>query len=156
MYLLRRHRLVWLFIGLSLSILVALFVVYDRRSPVSQFVRAYGTVAVDRWTADELDSVCIRLEPAQGTPLYWADSALSAAAKALPGAHVRQVVLVSFRDSCGGGESRLVWAVILQWTASGDTADAGVTSAVVTRDPHAIVLVDAMGGNVIATRGDKP
>src|SRR5450759_4090478 len=69
MSLLKRHRLIWLFVGLLLSTLVALFVVYDSRSPFSQFVRGYGTVSVDRWTAADLDAACIRLEPAQGTPL---------------------------------------------------------------------------------------
>src|SRR5450759_5876364 len=68
MSLLKRHRLIWLFLGLVLSTLVALFVVYDVRSPVGQFVRGYGTVPVDRWTAADLEAACIRLEPTQAPP----------------------------------------------------------------------------------------
>src|SRR5450759_5358441 len=82
MSLLKRHRLIWLFLGLVLSTLVALFVVYDVRSPVGQFVRGYGTVPVDRWTAADLEAACIRLEPTQATPLLWADAAVPGLAPA--------------------------------------------------------------------------
>jgi hypothetical protein len=150
--LLKRYRLILLFIGLLLSTLVALFVVYDRRSPVSQFVRGYGTVSVDRWTADEMDAACIRLEPAQGTPMIWADAAIPVAAGVVPGGHVREVALASFRDTCNGGEPRLAWAVVLQWAASADSAAATTT---VVRPPRAIVIVDAVSGNIIVSRVDE-
>jgi len=150
--LLKRYRLILLFIGLLLSTLVALFVVYDRRSPVSQFVRGYGTVAVDRWTADELDAACIRLEPAQGTPMIWADAAVPVATGAVPGGHVREVALASFRDTCNGGEPRLAWAVVLQGAASADSADAQAASI---RPPRAIVIVDAVSGSIIVSRVDQ-
>jgi hypothetical protein len=153
MGLLKSHRLIWLFAGLLLSTLLALFVVYDHRSPVSQFVRGYGTVSVDRWTADDLDAACIRLEPAQGTPLIWADAAVPVAVGAVPGAHVREVVLATFRDTCNGGEPRLTWAVILQWAASGDSA---ASSSGQLRQPRAIVIVDAVSGNLVTSRVDQP
>jgi len=151
MSLLKRHRLIWLFLGLLLSSLVALFVVYDARSPVGQFVRGYGTVSVDRWTADELDAACIRLEPALGTPLLWADAAVPVATQAVPGAHVREVVLVTFRDTCNGGKPRLAWAVVLQWAAAGNSA---ASPSVPTRSPRAIVMVDAISGDLIVSRAE--
>jgi hypothetical protein len=151
MSLLKRHRLIWLFVGLLLSSLVALFVVYDVRSPFSQFVRGYGTVSVDRWTADDLDAACVRLEPAQGTPLIWADAAVPVATKAVPGAHVREVVLATFRDTCNGGKTRLAWAVVLQWAAAGDSA---ASPSALTRPPRAIVIVDAISGDLIVSRAE--
>jgi hypothetical protein len=153
MQLLKRHWLIWLFLGLCLSTLVALFVVYDRRSPFSEFMRGLGTVQVDRWTAAELDAVCIRLEPALGTPAIWADAALPVATKAVPGASVRQVVLTSFRDTCNGGDPRLAWAVVMQWAA---TADNTASPALPTHPPRAIVIVDATSGDVIASQADQP
>jgi len=150
---LRRYRLIWLFVGLLLSTVLALFVVYDRRSPVSQFFRNYGTVSVERWTADELDVVCIRLEPALGTPLVWAEAAVPVATKAVPGGHVRQVLLTSVRDTCRGGEPRLVWAVVLQWASP--AAPAATTTAA-TRPPRAIVLVDAISGTLVTSRVGSP
>jgi hypothetical protein len=151
MGLLKSHRLIWLFVGLLLSTLLALFVVYDHRSPISQFVRSYGTVSVDRWTADELDAACIRLEPAQGTPLIWADAAVPVAIGAVPGGRVREVVLATFRDTCNGGKPRLAWAVVLQWAAAGDSAAA---PSALKRLPRAIVIVDAISGDLIVSRAD--
>lgn len=151
--MLKGHRLIWLFVGLLLSTLVALFVVYDRRSPVSQFVRGYGTVSVDRWTADELDGQCIRLETPQGTPSLWADAAVPVATNVIPGARVRQVILASFRDTCHGGEPRLAWAVVLQWAGLGDST---ASPSARLRLPRAIVIVDAVSGDVIASHADGP
>ncbi len=151
MSLLKRHRLIWLFLGLVLSTLVALFVVYDVRSPVSQFVRGYGTVPLDRWTAADLEAACIRLEPTQATPPLWADAAVPVATTAMPGAHVREVVLGMFRDTCNGGKPRLAWAVVLQWAGAGDSA---VPSSAPPRPPRAIVIVDAVSGNVIASHAE--
>ena len=150
--MLKRHRFIWLFVGLLLSTLVALFVVYDVRSPFSQFVRGYGTVSVDRWTADELDAACIRLEPALGTPLLWADAAVPVATRVVPGANVREVVLVTFRDTCNGGKPRLAWAVVLQWAAAGDSA---ASPSVLTRPSRAIVIVDAVSGDLIVSRAES-
>ena len=149
--MLKRHRLIWLFVGLLLSSLVALFVVYDVRSPFSQFVRGYGTVSVDRWTADDLEAACIRLEPAQGTPLLWADAAVPVATRVVPGANVREVVLVTFRDTCNGSKPRLAWAVVLQWAAAGDSA---ASPSALTRPPRAIVIVDAISGDLIVSRAE--
>lgn len=149
--MLKSHRLIWLFVGLLLSTLVALFVVYDVRSPFSQFVRGYGTVSVDRWTADDLEAACIRLEPAQGTPLLWAEAAVPVATQAVPGAQVREVVLVTFRDTCAGSKPRLAWAVVLQWAAAGGSA---ASPSTLTRPPRAIVIVDAISGDLIVSRAE--
>lgn len=151
MSLLKRHRLIWLFVGLLLSTLIALFAVYDDRSPFSQFVHGYGTVSVDRWTADDLDGACIRLEPAGGTPLLWADAALPVATRAVPGAQVREVVLVTFRDTCHGGKPRLAWAVVLQWAPAGGSA---ASPSDLTRPPRAIAIVDAISGDLIVSRAE--
>lgn len=151
MSLLKRHRLIWLFLGLVLSTLVALFVVYDVRSPFSQFVRGYGTVPVDRWTAADLEAACIRLEPTQATPLLWADAAVPVATKVMPGAHVREVALAMFQDTCNGGKPRLAWAVVLQWAAAGDSA---APSSAQPRPPRAIVIVDAVSGNLIVSHAE--
>ena len=151
MRFLKDHRLIWLFLGLVLSTLIALFVAYDSRSPFSQFVRGYGTVPVDRWTTADLDAACIRLEPPQGTPLIWADTVVPIATNAVPDAHVREVVLASFRDTCRGGEPRLAWVVVLQWAAAGDAAAAPTTLA---RPPRAIVIVDAVSGDLIVSRAE--
>jgi hypothetical protein len=146
MSLLKQHRLIWLFVGLVLATLVALFVVYDGRSPVSQFVHGYGTVSVDRWTVADLEAACIRLEPAQGTPLLWADAAVPVAKAARPDAQVREVVLALFRGTCNGAKPRLAWAVVLQWpTASGSAASPSAQP----RPPRAIVIVDAVSGDLI-------
>jgi hypothetical protein len=150
--LLQGHRLIWLFIGLLLSTLVALFVAYDNRSPFSQFVRGFGTVTVDRWTAADLDAACIRLEPPTGTPTVWADAAVPVASKAYPGGHLREIVLTSLRDPCIGGEPRLAWAVVLEWAS---TTDLSASSTALLQRPRAIVLVDAVTGQFIVGHGDR-
>jgi hypothetical protein len=151
MRLLQRHRLIWLFIGLLLSTLVALFVAYDSRSPFSQFVRGFGTVTVDRWTAAELDAACIRLEPPIGMPTVWADAALPVASKAFPDGHLREIVLTSLRDPCNGGGPRLAWAVVLEWAP---TTDLSASSGTLLQRPRAIVLVDAVTGDLITSRAE--
>jgi hypothetical protein len=152
MSLLKQHRLIWLFVGLVLATLVALFVVYDGRSPVSQFVHGYGTVPVDRWTAADLEAACIRVEPAQGTPLLWADEAVPVAKAARPDAHVREVVLALFRDTCNGAKPRLAWAVVLQWSAAADSA---ASPSAQPRPPRAIVIVDAVSGDLILSHAES-
>jgi hypothetical protein len=150
MDLLTRHKAVSLFVGLLLASLVALFVVYDSRSPVFGFLKAHGTVSIDRWSAAELDTLCIRLEPARGTPVVWADGAMSTASAALPESHVREVILVSFRDVCGAAETRLAWAVVVEWTM-----DAEAGSSTPARRPRGIAIVDAVTGALITSHADR-
>jgi len=89
--------------------------VYDYRSPVNQYLRAFGSVQIDDWSYNDLDAICIRLEPANGTPVAAADAAGQMAAKANPGGYVREILLVSFHDTCSGASPLLAW----RWPSRG-------------------------------------
>jgi len=125
----------------------ALWVVYDYRSPISQFLRGVGTVQMDGWSAYDLDTVCVRLEPATGTPTTTAENAIEVARSAYPGGYIREVLLVSFHDTCNGGE-RLAWAVAVSWTGPRAPAPTGGPR------PRAIVLVDASSGQLMASHAE--
>jgi hypothetical protein len=123
-----------------------IWVVYDYRSPISQFLRGIGTVQVDGWSAYDLDTQCVRLEAAQAAPGTTPDVAISVANRVYPGAYVREVLLVSFHDTCNGGPAKLAWAVSMSWTdAPGNPLPTGGSR------PRAIVLVDAFSGGLIAS-----
>jgi hypothetical protein len=145
---LRRHQGIVLVAVLAAVIWGALWVVYDYRSPISQFLRGVGTVQLDGWSAYDLDAVCIRLEPPTGPPGTTAESAIGAAREAYPGGYVRDILLVSYRDSCYGGGSRLAWAVGFAW------ADPTGAPASTGPRPRAVVVVDADSGQVITSRAE--
>lgn len=145
MRLLRRHQAAVFLVLLVAATWGALWLAYDYRSPFNQWVSGLGTVQIDGWTASELNSVCVRLEPVNIVPPAKADSAIQVAGKTYPGAYVHEVVLVSFHDTCSGASARLVWAVAMDW--AGSAAAALPTGA---SPPRAIVLVDAATGTLLA------
>jgi hypothetical protein len=148
---LRRHQLVVLLIVLVTLTWGALWVVYDYRSPVSQFLRGVGTVQIEGWSAYDLDAQCVRLEDAVGTPAATAETAGQVASSAFPSGYVRQILLVSFRDTCTGAAPRLAWAVAIAWpVATRVPSPSG-------GPPRAIVLVDAVTGTFIVSHAEgKP
>jgi hypothetical protein len=121
----------------------SLFIVYDYRSPVSQFLRGVGTVQLEGWSAYDLDTACIRLEEADGTPSTTSVAAAQVAAKAYRTGYVREVLLVSFHNTCTGSDPQLAWAVAVAWQVTPEIALA--TAA----PPRAVVIVDARTGAVI-------
>ena len=141
-----RHQTVVFVIVLAFATWGVLWLVYDYRSPVNQYLRAFGSVQIDGWSYNDLDSLCVRLEPANGTPTATAESAGKAAAKAYPAGYVREILLVSFRDTCSGAHPLLAWAVAVSWPATVDE-QSGPTDY----SPRAIVLVDAKTGTLIAS-----
>ncbi len=141
---LSRHQTGVLLAALVLVTWGALFVVYDYRSPVSQFLRGIGTVQVDGWSAYDLDTLCIRLEPAYVVPTSTAEGAIDVAHKALAGGYVRQVTLVSVLDSCHAAKARLAWVVSMTWSSADASAPPGSVPL-----KRAIVLVDAVTGQLI-------
>jgi hypothetical protein len=140
-----RHQTIIFVIVLAGAVWGALWLAYDIRSPVNQYLRAFGSVQIDGWSYNDLDSLCIRLEPADGTPAAAADSAGLLAAKKYPDGYVREIVLVSLHDTCNHASPVLAWAVAVAWPA---TADA---PAIGGAQPKAIVLVDAKTGELIAS-----
>jgi hypothetical protein len=122
------------------------WLIYDYRSPVNQYLRAFGSVQIDGWSYNDLDAVCIRLEPANGTPAAAADGAGRMAAKAYPGGYVREIMLVSFHDTCRGSSPQLAWAVSVSWPAA-----VAAPSGRGNSPPRAIVLVDAKAGTLIVS-----
>jgi hypothetical protein len=150
---LRRHQSAALLVLLVLLVAAtwsALWIVYDYRSPVSQFLRAYGTAQIDGWSTSELDSACIRLEPASGTPRAGADAALAVAGKTYASGYVREILLVSFRDTCSGARPRLAWAVSMAWA----TSSFAPTPTPGKSGPRAVVLVDADTGQLIVSHAE--
>jgi hypothetical protein len=141
---LSRYRTVALVIALAVVTWSALFLVYDYRSPVSQFVRGVGTVQLEGWSAYDLDLQCVRLEATDGLPVTTAQNATVLAQKAHPDGYVREVLLVSFSDTCKKGNVKLAWAVAFAWPVDsyGPLPTGG--------RPRGIVLVDAVTGKVIA------
>lgn len=147
---LRRHLTAILLVLLVIVTWTALFLVYDYRSPVSQFMRGIGTLQVEGWSAYDLDMQCVRLEATDGQPVTTEQNATQVAQKAYPDAFVRQVMLVSFHDTCKGGDPKLAWAVIFSWPI--DSYAPAPTGPL----PRAIVLVDALTGKIIANHPVGP
>jgi hypothetical protein len=149
---LSRHQTALVAIGIVVVLWASLWLVYDYRSPVSQLLRGFGTAQIDGWSAYDLDTQCIRIEPARPlhAPATTADAATKAAIKAYPTGYARETLLVSFRDTCSsGGSAKLAWAVSVVWPASEvDPLETGP-------QPRAIVVVDAATGNVISNRNQR-
>ena len=141
---LNRYQIAILLAGLVVVTWGALFLVYDYRSPVSHFLRGVGTVDLDGWSAYDLDLQCVRLEEPHITPVTTAQSAAVLAQKAHPTGYVREVRLVTFRDTCSKGGPRLAWAVAFAWPV--DSFGPLPTG----EPPRGIVLVDAVTGKLIA------
>ena len=140
---LSRHQIPVLVVLLVVMTWGALWVVYDYRSPVSQFLRGVGTVQLEGWSAYDLDTQCVRLEEADGTPTATAESASQVARKSYPTGYVREILLISYRDTCSGAAPRLAWAVAMAWPVTANPV--GSTGA----PPRAMVLVDAKSGKLI-------
>jgi hypothetical protein len=146
---LSRHQTAVVIVGLAAVLWGSLWLFYDYRSPVRQIMAGIGTVQFDGWSAADLNLKCVRLEPASGTPATTADAAATAALKAYPGGYIREVLLVSYGNTCAGGHSRLAWAVSFAWAPPGDNP--------LPTGPKArgIVVVDAATGGVIANQADN-
>jgi hypothetical protein len=142
--LLSRHQTAIGVVALVLFAWATIWMVYDYRSPVSQFMRGIGTVQIDGWSAYDLDIQCVRLEAAQTTPSTTPDVAIAAANQKYPGGYIREVLLVSFHDTCNAVPARLAWAVSMSWV---DAPGAAVPSH--GSPARAIVLVDAISGKLI-------
>jgi len=143
---LSRHQVAIGWILLVAFAWATIWMVYDYRSPVSQFLRGIGTVQIDGWSAYDLDTQCVRLEAATIPPATTPDVAISVANVTYPGAYIREVLLVSLHDTCSGGVTRLSWAVSMSWAdAPGQPLPTGKSR------PRAIVLVDAISGKLIAS-----
>jgi hypothetical protein len=145
---LSRHQIPVLVVLLVVMTWGALWVVYDYRSPVSQFLRGVGTVQLEGWSAYDLDTQCVRLEEADGTPTATAESAGQVARKSYPTGYVREIVLVSYRDTCSGAAPRLAWAVAMAWPVTANLV--GPTGA----SPRAMVVVDAKSGKLIVSHAE--
>jgi hypothetical protein len=144
---LRRHQIVVFLSLLVFAVWGALWVVYDLRSPVYQYFKTVGTQQMDGWSAPELDLLCLRFEPAAANPPIKSEAATLTARKAYPAAYVRQVVLVSARDTCNPGYAKLAWAVALEWPRNGlAPLPSGVSPS------RAIIVIDAVTGATLANR----
>jgi hypothetical protein len=120
-------------------------VVYDYGSPVYKYLKTVGTEPIDGWSAPELDQLCLRFEPAEANPPINPESAAQTARRAYPAAYVRQVVLVSAKDTCHGGYPKLAWAVSMEWPRNGlDPLPSGISPS------RAIIVFDAVSGATIA------
>lgn len=148
---LSRHTTALVVIALVFLGWGSLWLVYDYRSPVSQWIRGFGTVQIEGWSAFDLDMKCDRFEPAHPVkaPGTTADAASQTALKAYPGAYAREVLLVSYHDTCNGGQPKVAWMVSIAWPAS--PADILQTGP----QPRAIVVVDAATGNVVSDHNDR-
>ena len=142
---LRRYQLPIFLALLVVATWGSLWLAYDSRSPINQYAKALGTVQIDGWKAYELDALCLRLEPIDVSPPIKPEAAVQTANRAYPAAYVRQVTIVSARDTCGGG-SKLAWAVAMEWPANVllRPLPSGIAQ------PKAIVLVDAVSGALIS------
>ena len=147
---LRRHTTAILLVVLVAVTWSALFLAYDYRSPVSQFLRGVGTVQLEGWSAYDLDTQCVRLEATDAGPVTTEQNATQVAQKAYPDAYVREVLLVSFRDTCKGGDAKLAWAVAFTWPI--DSYAPLPTGPI----PRAVVLVDAVTGKIITEHTEGP
>ena len=146
---LRRHQLPVLVVLLVAVTWGALFIVYDYRSPVSQFLKGVGTIQLEGWSAYDLNDICIRLEAGNGTPPITAETADSVALQVYPGRYVREVLLVSFHNTCTGAAPRLAWAVSM--SASSASGAPSPTGSV----PRAVVILDAQTGQPITAHADR-
>ena len=146
---LRRHQTAILLVTLVVVTWGALWLVYDYRSPVSQFLRGVGTVQLEGWSAYDLNTQCVRLEATNEAPVTTEQNAAVVAQKAHPDAYIRQVLLVSYRDTCKGGDAKIAWAVAFSWPI--DSYAPLPTGA----PPRAIVLVDANTGKIIANHAER-
>lgn len=146
---LRRNQMIVLLVLLVAAIWGSLFLVYDYRSPVSQFLRGIGTVQLEGWSAYDLDVQCIRLEAADGTPATTPADASEIALKAYPTGYVREVLLVSFHDTCNGTNPLLAWAVAVVWQPT------AVSALATGAPPRAVVIVDARSGAVLVSHADS-
>ena len=151
---LRRHQSAALLVLLVLLVVAtwsALWIVYDYRSPVSQFLRAYGTAQIDGWSTSELDAACIRLEPASGTPQAGADAALG-------GRRARPTPKATSGRSFWSRSATPATAPIRGW--HGRCRWPGPTSSYAPRRtpgeprPRAVVLVDAATGKLIVSHAE--
>jgi hypothetical protein len=142
---LRRHQTAIGLIAVVVFAWASIWVVYDHRSPVSQFLRGIGTTRVDGWSLDDLDAVCLRLEPAAAPPTTTAVAAIGVATNTYVGGYIREVALVSMHDTCSGAAARLAWAVSMSWE--------GLPGVPATNGPgpRAIVMVDAISGKLITS-----
>jgi hypothetical protein len=146
---LSRHQTSVLLVALVAAVWGALFVTYDYRSPISQFLRGVGTVQLEGWSAYDLDSLCIRLEATPDVPRTTVENAIEVARKAFPDGDIREILFVSLRDTCNGTTApRPAWVVAM--------TQAGVDPAALLNGEspaRAIVLIDAATGVEIARHG---
>lgn len=142
---LRRHQIQVFLVLLVVVTWSTLWIVYDYRSPVSQFLRGVGTVQLAGWSAYDLDTQCARFEEADGTPNATAETAGQVARKTYPTGYVREILLVSFRDTCSGAAPRLAWAVAVAWPVTRNLASPSGSP------PRAIVVVDAKSGKLVVS-----
>ncbi len=129
----------------------ALWLVYDYRSPVSQFLRAYGTVQIDGWSTNDLD-VAVHSTGAgrRHAPGRGRCRDRGSRARPTPGGYVREVLLVSLHDTCNGADPRLAWAVAMAWA----TSSYAPTLPTGESGPRAVVLVDADTGKLIVSHAE--
>ena len=70
------------------------------------------------------------------------------ARKSYPTGYVREILLISYRDTCSGAAPRLAWAVAMAWPVTVNLV--GSTAA----PPRAMVLVDAKSGKLIVSHAE--
>jgi hypothetical protein len=142
---LKGHQAAIFLVLLVFATWAALWVVYDYRSPVYKYLKGVGAEQIDGWSAPELDLLCLRLEPADANPPVKPEAATLTARRAYPDGYVRQVVLVSARDTCNAGYPKLAWAVSMAWPRNGlDPLPSGISPS------RAILVIDAVSGATIA------
>jgi hypothetical protein len=141
----KRHQTVISFFAVIVFAWASIWVVYDHSSPVSQFLRGIGTTRVEGWSLDDLDAVCLRLEPATTPPATTASDAINLANKVYTGGYIREVLLVSMHDTCTGAFAKLAWVVSMSWQGLPDIPPTNGPG------PRAIVMVDAITGQMITS-----
>jgi hypothetical protein len=141
----KRHQTALGFIAVLAFAWVSIWLVYDHRSPVSQFLRGIGTTRVEGWSLDDMDAICLRVEPATTPPSTTASAAIDLANGVYTGGYIREVLLVSTQDTCTGAAAKLAWVVSMSWQ--------GLPGMPATNGPgpRAIVIVDAISGKFIAS-----
>lgn len=146
---LSRHQTAVVIVGLAAVLWASLWLFYDYRSPVRQIMVGIGTVQFDGWSASDLNLKCVRLEPATGTPATTVDAAAKAALKTYPGGYIREVLLVTYGNTCTSGPEKLAWAVSFAWAAPHDNP------LPTGPKPRGLVLVDAATGEVITNQAES-
>lgn len=142
---LRGHQIPVFLLLLVIATWGALWVVYDYNSPVYQYLKTIGTQPIDGWSAPELNLLCLRFEPAEANAPIKPETAAQTARRTYPAAYVRQVVLVSERDTCNAGYPKLAWAVAMEWPRNGlAPLPSGLSPS------RAIIVIDAVSGSTIA------